>query len=253
MPHVVIIGNGISGVTAARHIRKNSEHEITIISAETDHFWSRTAIMYIYMGHMKFENTKPYEDGFWKKNRINLVNDYVEKIDQEGKSLQLKNKGAFSYDQLVLATGAKPNKFGWPGQDLEGVSGMVSYQDLQYIEKHTKGIERGIIVGGGLIGVELAEMLSSKNIAVTFLVREKQFWNNVLPQQDASIISNHIKEHHVDLRLGSELKEILADEKGHVRAIITSDGDEIPCQFVGLTAGVHPNITLAKESGIENR
>ena len=251
MPHTIIIGNGISGVTAARYVRKLSDHEINIISAETDHFWSRTAIMYIYMGHMKFENTKPYEDRFWKKNRINLVNDFVEHIDTESKSIQLKLQGKMDFDQLVLATGAKPNKFGWPGQDLEGVSGMVSYQDLQYIAKHTQGIERGVIVGGGLIGVELAEMLRSKNIEVTFLVREKKFWNNVLPHQEACVISNHIVEHHVDLRLGSELKEILADDKGHVRAVITSEGDEIPCQFVGLTAGVHPNIDLAKESGIE--
>ncbi len=251
MSHVVIIGNGISGVTAARHIRKNSDYEITIISAETDHFWSRTALMYIYMGHMKFEHTKPYEDWFWKKNKINLVNDYVEKINTQEKSLELIKKGEFSYDQLILATGAKPNKFGWPGQDLKGVSGMVSYQDLRYIEKYTKGIERGVIVGGGLIGVELAEMLRSKDIDVTFLVREKKFWNNVLPHQDACIISNHIKEHHVDLRLGSELKEILPDENGRVKAVVTSEGDEIPCQFVGLTAGVQPNIDLAKASGIE--
>ena len=52
MEHIVIIGNGISGVTAARHIRKKSDKEITIISAETDFFFSRTALMYVYMGHM---------------------------------------------------------------------------------------------------------------------------------------------------------------------------------------------------------
>ncbi|MDP4664362.1 MAG: NAD(P)/FAD-dependent oxidoreductase, partial [Salibacteraceae bacterium] len=70
--HVVIIGNGIAGVTCARHIRKRSNAKITIISGETDHFFSRTALMYIYMGHMKYEHTKPYEDWFWEKNRIDL-------------------------------------------------------------------------------------------------------------------------------------------------------------------------------------
>ncbi|MGB5229878.1 MAG: FAD-dependent oxidoreductase, partial [Eudoraea sp.] len=55
MENIVIIGNGVSGVTAARHIRKNSNKRIIIISAETDHFFSRTALMYVYMGHMKFE------------------------------------------------------------------------------------------------------------------------------------------------------------------------------------------------------
>ena len=68
MEHVVIVGNGIAGVTAARHIRKNSNKKITIISAESEHFFSRTALMYVYMGHMRFKDLKPYEDHFWSKN-----------------------------------------------------------------------------------------------------------------------------------------------------------------------------------------
>lgn len=251
MKHVVIIGNGIAGITAARHIRKNSDYKITVISGESEFFWSRTALMYIYMGHMKQEHTQPYEKWFWKKNKIDLVQDWVASIDTKNKALQLKEKGTIAYDSLVLATGARPNKFGWPGQDLEGVSGMVSLQDLEYIEKYTTGIDRGVIVGGGLIGVEMAEMLASKNIKVTMLVREKLFWNGVLPAQEADLIGRHIKEHHIDLRLGAELKEIVADENGRVKSILTTDGKEIPCQFVGLTAGVHPNITMAKESGIQ--
>ena len=69
MEHIAIIGNGISGITAARHIRKLSNKKITIISSETDYFFSRTALMYVYMGHMKFKHTQPYEDWFWKKNK----------------------------------------------------------------------------------------------------------------------------------------------------------------------------------------
>jgi NAD(P)H-nitrite reductase large subunit len=253
MKHVVIIGNGIAGVTAARHIRKQSDYDITIISAESDYFWSRTALMYVYMGHMKLKHTQPYENWFWEKNKINLVNDYVKTIDHANKKVVLDKSEAMYYDVLIIATGAKPNKFGWPGQDLEGVSGMVSQQDLTYIEKYTKGINRGVIVGGGLIGVELAEMLASRNIPVSFLVREEEFWDNVLPQQEASMISRHIREHHIDLRLKTELKEILADENGRVKAVITGDGKEIPCQFVGLTAGVSPNIEMVKNSGIETK
>lgn len=69
MQNIVIIGNGISGITAARHIRKLSTHRITVISSETDYFFSRTALMYVYMGHMKFEHTQPYENDFWKKKQ----------------------------------------------------------------------------------------------------------------------------------------------------------------------------------------
>ena len=74
MSNIVIIGNGIAGITAARHVRKlDSKAKITVISKETDYFFSRTALMYIYMGHMRFKDTQPYEPFFWKKNRIDLV------------------------------------------------------------------------------------------------------------------------------------------------------------------------------------
>ncbi len=250
MQNIVIVGNGIAGITAARHIRKNSDFEITVISAESEHFWSRTALMYIYMGHMKYEHTKPYEDWFWEKNNINLVYDFVEKIDTSNKKLLLKSTDPIGYEKLILATGAKPNKFGWPGQDLKGVSGMVSLQDLENIEKYTEGISSAAIVGGGLIGVELAEMLHSRNIHTNFLVREEFFWDNVLPKQEAKMIGDHIKTHGIELRLQTDLKEILGDENGRVRAVVTGEGEEIPCQFLGLTPGVHPNIDLAKNSDI---
>lgn len=253
MKNIVIIGNGISGITAARHIRKLSNHKITVISAETDHFFSRTALMYVYMGHMKFENVKPYEDWFWKKNKIDLVRAYVSDIDTGSKKLGLDDGSALDYDSLILAVGSKPNKFGWPGQDLKGVQGLYSYQDLESMEEFTQGIERGVVVGGGLIGVEMAEMLLSRNIPVTFLVREPSFWNVVLPTEESEMINRHIREHHVDLRLSTELKEILPDGNGRAQAVVTSQGETIPCQFVGLTAGVSPNIDFLKDSGIETQ
>ncbi|MBK5277811.1 MAG: NAD(P)/FAD-dependent oxidoreductase [Bacteroidia bacterium] len=252
MKHLVIIGNGISGITAARHVRKRSNYRVTVISAETEHFFSRTALMYVYMGHMKYEHTKPYEDWFWKKNKIDLVRDQVSKVDIHTKSLSLQSGKSISYDKLILATGSKSNKFGWPGQDLQGVQGLYGYPDLELMEKNTKGINRAVIVGGGLIGIEMAEMLLSRKIEVTFLVRETEFWDNVLPAQEANMISRHIRTHHVDLKLETELKEIHGDN-GRVTSIVTNTGETIECQFVGLTVGVSPNIEFLKDSGIETK
>ncbi len=255
MEKIIIIGNGIAGVTAARHIRKLSDKEITIISAETDYFFSRTALMYVYMGHMKFEHTQPYENWFWKKNRIDLINGYVEKVNPKEQSLQLQNGQQIPYDQLILATGSKPNKFGWPGQDLKGVQGLVSKQDLDALEENApnnKVCKRAVVVGGGLIGIELCEMLRSREIPVTFIVREDSFWNGVLPNGESQLINEHIKEHHIDLRLGMNLGEIHGDESGRVKAItIKETGEVIECQMVGLTAGVTPNIDFLEDSGIE--
>jgi NAD(P)H-nitrite reductase large subunit len=255
MEHVVIIGNGISGVTAARHIRKLTDKKITIISSETEHFFSRTALMYIYMGHMKYEHTKPYEDYFWKKNRIELKQGFVKAVLPKQKELVFSNGDTLNYDKLIIAVGSKSNKFGWPGQDLDGVQGLYSKQDLDSLEKYApnnKVCKRAVIVGGGLIGIELAEMLNTRNIPVTFLVRENSFWNGVLPQGESEMLNRHIKNHHIDLRLGMNLKEILSDENGKVRAVVIPEtGEELPCDLVGLTAGVSPNIDFLKDSGIE--
>ncbi len=251
MRNIIVIGNGISGITCARHIRKKSNDPIIIISAETDHFFSRTALMYIYMGHMKYEHTKPYEDWFWTKNNFQLVRGYVKHIDTDSKTLLLKDQNEIKYDILVIAAGSKPNKFGWHGEDLNGVQGLYSYQHLESMERNTRDIRRAVIVGGGLIGIEMAEMLLSRNIPVTFLVRENQYWNDILPEDESNMISRHIREHHIDLRLGTELTEIESDGKDGVCAVHTNKNERIECQFVGLTAGVTPNIDFLKNSKIE--
>lgn len=251
MEHIVIIGNGISGITAARHIRKLSNKRITVISSESDFFFSRTALMYVYMGHMKFEHIQPYENWFWEKNSINLVRGFVSHVDTKDKQLTIDKIHKINYDKLLIATGSRPNKFGWPGQDLDGVMGMYHKQDLENLEKHTNRCESAVIVGGGLIGIELAEMLLSRGKKVTFLVREDSFWNGILPKEESEMINRHIREHHIDLRLATNLKEILPDENGQVKAVVTDKGETIPCQVVGLTAGVTPNVDFLKNSGIE--
>ena len=245
--HIAIIGNGISGVTAARYIRKQSDHSITIISDETEHFYSRTALMYIYMGHMKFEHTKPYPDDFWAKNRIDLKFDRVTGIDTEKSTLTFRDdKSLMNFDQLILATGSKPRFYNWPGQELTGVQGLYSYQDLELLEENTRKVKKAVVVGGGLIGIELAEMLRSREIEVEMLIMEDSYWGNALPAEEGWLIHENLLQHGLHCNYGVQLKEIVDDGNGKVEAVITSNGDRIDCQFVGLTTGVQPNIDFLK-------
>ncbi len=249
---IVIIGNGVSGITAARHIRKLSDHEIRVISSETDYFFSRTALMYVYMGHMRWRDIEPYERSFWKKNRIELVKDHIIRIDPSAKKVFGRSGESFAYDHLILALGSKSNKFGWPGQDLKGVTGLYSKQDLETMEKFSNGLSRAVVVGGGLIGIEMGEMFHSRKIPVTMLVREEEYWDNVLPKEEASMISRHILRHGIDLRLESNLERIIDDGHGQVAGVTVKEtGEEIPCGFVGLTPGVSPNIDWIKKTPIE--
>ena len=249
--HVVVVGNGIAGITAARFIRKLSSARITVISAETDHFYARTALMYLYMGHMRYKEVKPYQDHFWEKNAIDLVRGYATRIDTASKRVIMGGSRAIAYDALLIATGSQSNMFGWPGQDLDGVQGLYGIPDLVTMERWTEGIVRAVVVGGGLIGIEMAEMLHARHIPVTFLVREKGYMDYLLPEEESTLIGQEIRDHGIDLRLATELGSIQSDKQGRCRAVVTTGGDEIPCQFVGLTVGVRPNVDLAKASGIE--
>lgn len=249
MEHVVIIGNGIAGITTARHLRKRSNARITVIGQETKYFYSRTALMYIFMGHMKFEHTKPYEEQFWKKNRIDLVHDRVSSVDFNNRRLNLGQNPDIEYDKLVIATGSRTATFGWPGMQLEGVRGLYSLQDMEYLLDRAGNAQQAVIVGGGLVGIELAEMLVSKGLHVTMLIREDGYWRNVLPVEEAKLVERHAAEHGVDILLQTELKEIRGEDA--VTSVITSTDREIPCQLVGLTTGVVPNIDWIANTELE--
>ncbi|MGB3799323.1 MAG: FAD/NAD(P)-binding oxidoreductase [Lewinella sp.] len=249
--HVAIIGNGIAGITCARWLRKLSDDvRITVISAESDYFFSRTALMYVYMGHQRWEDLMPYEPFFWSKNRIDLRRGYVERVDFGGKALHFDGGDTLGYDKLVLATGSTWNKFGWPGQNLDRVGGMVSAQDLEYLEEVTPAIKHAVVVGGGLIGIELAEMLHSRHIPVSLLVRDESYWRNALPKEESEMVSRHIRSHGIDLQQETELEEIIDDGAGAVGAVVTKEGNRIDCQYVGLTAGVKPNVAFLRDTDL---
>ena len=249
--HVAIIGNGIAGITTARELRKRRpDCRITVVSGESDHHYSRPALMYVFMGHLRYRDTKPYEDSFWPKNRIELLRAWVRRIDVARKRLELDSGENLEWDRLVIATGSAWNRFGWPGQGLAGVQGLVSLQDLELLERNVAGARRAVIVGGGLIGIELAEMLHSRGIAVTFLVRESTYWGTILPAEESAIVNRVIRDAGIDLRLSTRLKEIVDDGRGRVGAVVTDRGERIECQLVGLTAGVSPNLSVLEGSGI---
>lgn len=250
---LIIIGNGIAGITAARTVRKLVPGaRIRIISDESPYFYSRTALMYLYMGHMAERDLQPYEPQFWPDNRLELIRDRVLSLDIAAQTLRLQSGALLEYDVILTATGSQYNRFGWPGQDLQGVSGLYSLQDLAAIEAYSRaGITRAVLVGGGLIGIELAEMLHSRGIPVTLLVRETGYWGNILPREEAQLIEAEIRRHGIELRLQTELRAILGDKSGRVRAVETSVGDPINCNFVGLTAGVSPNLSALAGANVE--
>jgi NAD(P)H-nitrite reductase large subunit len=244
--HYVIIGNGVAGIEAAFAIRQRHEPadaKITVISDETEYFFSRTALMYAYMDKMPRKMLEPYDRKAYDKQQINLVFDRVVDLDADKQRLDMRDGESIPYDKLLLAVGAKPRMVPFGGLDNvdEGIVHLVSMQDLDECERLTKTTDQAVVIGGGLIGVELAECLNFHGVDVTFLVREPWFWPMALGQEEGDIIADHIREHGVDLRLEEELDEMFPDENGRVSHITTNQGNEIDCQMLGIAIGVVSN------------
>ena len=241
--HYVIIGNGVAGIEAALTIRARfapSDASITVISKETDYFFSRTALMYAYMNAMNRRDLEPYEREVWETQSIELIRDEVVDLDAHARTISLTKGGDLPFDRLLLAVGSAPRHVPFEGIDdaTSGVVHFVSMPDLDACESLTPSTSHAVVVGGGLIGIELVECLLYHGVEVTFLVREPTYWSAALSGAEGEIIAAHIRDHGVDLRLEEELDRVLVDETKRVCGIVTKSGEEIRCQMLGICVGV---------------
>lgn len=251
--HIVIIGNGISGVSVAKSLREYSDAEITIVSSESMSFFSRPALMYVFMGKMRFKDILPFPSDYWVKNKIKKVYGAVKEIDAENQTIVLDNGNVLSYDKLVLALGSQPKSLGLGEFNLEGIQGFYSLQDVEKLQDSADKIKHASIIGGGLIGVELAEMFVSRGISFTFWVREKWFGSNFLPQEEAKIVTNHLISKNVNIKFEREIIGFKADDSNMVKSVESQSGEKVDSDLVCVCIGVEPKVDWLKSTDVQTR
>lgn len=243
--HLVIVGNGVAGITCALEVRaRDPSCRITVISGETDHFFSRTALMYAFMDRLQRPELEPYERRVYDEKRIDRVRDWVVDLDAGARCLTLQSGKSMTYDKLVLALGARPRTGGWDGLAAvkDGLVNFVSMQDLDACERLAPLAKRAVVVGGGLIGIELVECLVHFRIPVTFLVREPWYWPVALGLEESELVAAQLLHHGVDVRFGDGLATIQTDAAGRVNGVTTTANHALPCELLGICIGVQPAI-----------
>ncbi|MCK5125598.1 MAG: FAD-dependent oxidoreductase [candidate division Zixibacteria bacterium] len=249
--HYVIIGNGVAGINAANQLRKRDEtSSITIISKESDHFFSRTALMYVLCGQMSPSDVEPYPRDHYQRMNFTRVRDEVVALSPSETSLKLSSGETIQYDRLLIASGSMARSAGWPGEELDGVGNFVTWQNLEWLTEKSRTAKKAVVVGGGLIGIEVAETLLAAGIEVTFLIREKWFWPIAMDQNEGLMIIDHMRHHGCNVRLQTEVKKIISQEE-KVTGVEIGDGEIVDCDIVVATIGVVPQTGWLVESGIE--
>ncbi len=218
--HFVIVGNGVAGMEAALALRaRDAEARITIVSAEHEHFFSRPALMYLFAGQLRLRDTEPFDRRLYQRMRFERVTRRVASLAPAAKALVFEDGARLSYDRLLLAVGSRARPAPWPGSDGPGVHAFVTLADLAALDRAAKPGMRAAVVGGGLIGVEVAEVLHDRGLQVSFLVRQRWYFPLALDLREATLVAGHLRGHGIDLRLEASVEAILRDGTGALRGL----------------------------------
>jgi len=229
---------------------RDEDARISIVSDEHDHFFSRPALMYVFAGQMRLEDTEPHDRGLYARMRFERVSGRVGSVDAAGHALVLDDGRRLGYDRLLLAVGSKARPAPWPGGGGPGVHYFVTLRDLEALDREARKGMRAAVVGGGLIGVEVAEILHDRGLRVTFVVREEWYFPLALDRNEAAIVAEHLRGHGVDVRLGATVEAIARGEDGRVRGVRLAGGGTVEADLVAATIGVVPNTGFLAGSGV---
>ena len=238
---VVIVGTGVCGIEAALALRRREpETRIALVSDEHDHFFSRPALMYVFAGQMTLRDIEPYDRELFGRMGFERIRGRVEALDPAARRLTLDGGATVGFDRLLLAVGSKARPAPWPGSDGPGVHAFVTLGDLGRLDSDARPGGRAVVIGGGLIGVEAAEILAHRGLQVTFVIRQTWYFPVALEAREGALVAEHLRTHGIDVRLEAPVEAILRGPDGAVRGLRVAGG-EVPCDLVVAAIGVVPN------------
>lgn len=244
----VIIGNSAAAVGCVEGIREyDKKSEITIVSDEKYHTYSRPLISYLLEDRTDKEKMKYRDDGFYKENNVKtILGESVEKIDSKNKTVKLSSGKVLSYDKLMVAVGSSP--FVPPMKGLEKVKNKTCFMTLSDAENLEKMIGKKkdktvLIIGAGLIGLKCAEGIADKVKHITVCDLAERILPNVLDEDSADIVKSHIEKQNIDIVLKTTVESFSENE-----AVLTN-GKKAKFDILVTAVGVRPNVGLVKDEG----
>lgn len=255
---IVIIGGVAGGATAAARLRRLDENaEIIVIERSGFVSYANCGLPYFIGGEITERESLTLQtpESFLARFRIDIrINEEAISIDTKEKIISIRKvltneEYKESYDKLILAPGAAAIKPDVSGVDLDGVFTLRTVENTFEIDKFIdeKKPETAVIVGGGFVGLEMAENLTNKGINVTLLQRSR-YVMSMLDGDMAAILQNYIRTKGISLQTNAQLSAI---EKKEDKLVVKVSGKEFITDMVVLAVGVVPESTLAKKAGLE--
>jgi 3-phenylpropionate/trans-cinnamate dioxygenase ferredoxin reductase subunit len=248
----VIVGGGLAGAKAAETLREEGfDGGVVLLSDEPEPPYERPPLSKGYLlGDDERDKAFVHPEPWYGEHDIELrLGTRVTALDPAAHEVELDGGERLGYSKLLLATGSEPRRLDLPGADLEDVRYLRNLPDSDHLRDVLDEGHRVAIIGGGWIGLEVAAAARAHGADVTLIEIADLPLQAVLGDDIARVFADLHREHGVDLRLGTGVREIVGDN-GRVVAVVTSDGDEIMADTVVVGIGIAPRTELAAAAGL---
>jgi nitrite reductase (NADH) large subunit len=245
---VVVVGNGIAGVTAADHVRRrHPECAIDLVADEHHHLYNRMGISRLIYGRSAMQGLYLNADAWYEERGITTwLNTQALRIDRAARTVVLGTGESLRYDRLILATGS--SSFVPP---IEGFGAMGSFVlrsaddalDIRaFAQRH--GARHAVVAGGGLLGLEAAYALHKLGMRTAVLERSDRLLRRQLDARAAELLRRYIEG--LGMQIVTDASTASVSGNGRVDAVTLDDGRSLPADVFLLAAGIEPNATLAR-------
>jgi len=248
---VIIVGNGLAGTIAAKTLREiDPEVEIDIFAEERYHYYPRPNLIEFLAGNLPMEKIFAYPEDWYRQQKIEVhLQKTVKEIIPGSQHIEVEGGKREKYDALLLAAGSIPFVPPFKGTEKRGVFTLRTLDDSLEILEYQKDHPKVAVIGGGLLGLEIARALSLRGAAVEVV----EFFEYLLPRQldkqGSSLLQTQIEEMGMKVHLGLATEEILGQEE--MKGLKFKGGQELEADLAIVAAGIRPEMNLGKEAGLE--
>ena len=249
---VVIIGNGIAGMTVADHLRRRHPHcEIHVIAKESHQLYNRMGLSRLIYGHSAMDGLYLLSDDWFDHYEVDMwLNTLVTQIDRDNQKVILADGETMQYDRLVLAMGSRGRVPDINGMGKQGTFVLREADDAIHIRAYAQefACQKAVVAGGGLLGLEAAYAIHKLGLDVVVLERGAWLMRRQLDKRGASFLRQYLKGIGIEVLLQAEVDTIIGEER--VKKVKLKDAKVLNTDIFLACAGIIPNTKLAEEAGL---
>lgn len=251
---LVMVGNGMAGVKTLEEILKHAPDvfDITVFGAEPHGNYNRILLSPVLAGEMTLDEIMLNDFAWYADNGITLhAGRKVVEIDRVRRVVRADDGSEERYDRLLLATGSNPFILPVPGHDLDGVIAYRDIADTEAMIAAASEHRHAVVIGGGLLGLEAANGLILRGMAVTVVHLGEWIMERQLDKPAADLLQASLEDKGMQFRLGAHTEALLpvSDQPGsRVGSLLLASGERLPADLVVMSAGIRPNATLAESA-----